>query len=226
MYTIMRGHRFLSMHTFYPLLLGSALACAFWALRVQIADSGAYTFLIWNLFLAWLPYGFSLVAAWLHGINAARWWRLVAPGALWLLFFPNAPYIVTDLVHLWRVPAVAWWYDIGLIATFAWTGCFLAVVSLHIMQEIVRSYLGMVASWLFVLASLGLGGLGIYLGRFARLNSWDVFVQPWHVLDHLAEVLLHPLSQPRALGVSAMFAALLLVCYLTFVHRGAAYRKR
>lgn len=216
---VLRTHRFLVAHTFYPLLLGSVLACSFWRVRVAIADTGAYKFLIWNLILAWLPYAFSLAAAWLHRRNRARWWRLVIVGAFWLLFFPNAPYIVTDLVHLWGIPPVAWWYDIGLIATFAWTGCLLAVVSLHTMQTIVRQYLGTAWSWLFALASLGLSGLGVYLGRFARLNSWDVFFAPWHVFDHLAEALLHPLSQPRAVGVSSMFAALLLVCYLTFANR-------
>lgn len=215
MASIAQAHRFLRAHTFYPLLLGSIIACAFWAARVEIADSGAYKFLIWNLFLAWVPYGFSTAALWFHQRHAAPLWQLMPLGTLWLLFFPNAPYIFTDLVHLYHVPSIAWWFDIGLIATFALTGCFLAVVSLHMMQAIVRSYVGTPLSWLFVFVSLGLGGLGVYLGRFARLNSWDVFVHPWHVLDHVADSLL----QARAIGVSAMFAALLLVCYLTFTNR-------
>lgn len=211
---IFRAHRFLVAHTFYPLLLGSMLACGFWALRVRLADSGAYKFLIWNLILAWMPYGFSLVAAWLRE-RGAPLWQLLPFGAMWLLFFPNAPYIVTDLVHLWSIPPVAWWYDIGLIATFAWTGCLLAVVSLHSMQALVRGYAGWLISWVFVLGSVGLGGLGVYLGRFVRLNSWDVFFQPWRVFDHA----IGALAQTQAIGVSVMFAALLFVCYLTFANR-------
>jgi uncharacterized membrane protein len=210
-------HRFLAGRAFYPLALSSGLAVALVAGRVLRTGEAAYTFMVWNLFLAWLPYLFSLWAALAERRRPGQWWRLLLPGALWLLFLPNGPYIVTDIIHLRRIQPAIWWLDVGLIATFAWTGCFLAVASLHAMQELVRRYLGAALSWLFVLLTLPLSGLGVYLGRFERLNSWNVLTNPREVLGSVVETLLHPGSQPRALGVTLLFAGLLFVCYLMFV---------
>jgi uncharacterized membrane protein len=212
-------HRFLSQHLFYPLALSSALACAFLAARVVHVDRWSFFFLVWNLFLAWLPYLLSLWAATIQRRRPHAWWRLLLPGALWLLFFPNAPYVVTDLVHLRERPPVPLWYDLGLLAAFAFAGSFLAVASLHIMQTLVRRLVGATASWLFALSAVGLGGLGVYLGRFERWNSWDVFLAPHAVVDDALRLILAPAGY-RPLAASAMFAALLLTVYVMFV---AAY---
>lgn len=211
-------HHFLLRQSFYPLVLSSALAITLLAARVHQSHSLMYVFLVWNLFLAWVPYAGSLwmLATWRR--HPRDWWRLVVPGALWLIFFPNAPYIITDFIHLRPIAPVPLWYDIGLLASFAWAGCFLAVASLHGMQAIVKSSLGAVAGWLFVLAVVGLSGLGIYLGRFLRWNSWDLLLAPRGVLADVAAILADPLGQPRPLGVSCIFAAFLFVCYVTFAH--------
>jgi uncharacterized membrane protein len=103
-----------------------------------------------------------------------------------------------------------------MLTVFAWTGLFLAVFSLRTMQTLVKSFLGAVASWLFVLASLGLGGLGVYIGRFLRWNSWDLLLHPRHVLADIIIRLADPLNHPGTLGVTFLFGAFLLVCYLTF----------
>ena len=96
----------------------------------------------WNLFLAWMPYACGLWAAHLHRQGPGRWWMLLIPATLWAIFFPNAPYIVTDFVHLRERPPISLWYDLGMLATFAWTGCLLAIVSLNTMQALVQNYLG------------------------------------------------------------------------------------
>jgi uncharacterized membrane protein len=210
-------HRFLVRHAFYALALSSALAIGILAGRVLRAQQGSYIFLVWNLFLAWVPYGWSLWAASIQRRYPRHWWRLLLPGALWLLFFPNAPYIITDFVHLYERPPVPLWYDIGLLAAFAWSGCFLAVVSLQTMQRLVRQLCGTLVSWLFVLTSIGLSGLGVYLGRFERWNSWDLLLSPHDVLVAAARPILFPLSHIRPLGASAMFATILMTCYVMFV---------
>ncbi|HJZ49304.1 MAG TPA: DUF1361 domain-containing protein [Roseiflexaceae bacterium] len=210
-------HRFLTRNAFYALAISSAFAIGILAARVLRAHQGTYIFLVWNLFLAWVPYGWSLWADSIQRRHPRDWWRLLIPGALWLLFFPNAPYIVTDFVHLYERPPVPLWYDIGLLATFAWSGCFLAVVSLQTMQRLVRQHCGALLSWLFVCASIGLSGLGVYLGRFERWNSWDLLIYPHDVLAAAARPILFPLSHIRSLGASAMFATILLICYVTFM---------
>ncbi len=210
-------HRFLADHYFYPLLLSTALAVGLFAGRVYLYHTRTFGFLVWNLCLAWLPYAWSLWALSIHRRFSRRWWSLLLPAALWLLFFPNAPYIVTDFLHLYQRPPVPMWYDIGMIASFAWAGCFLAVASLNVMHTIIKDYMNPALSWLIVMAIIGLSGLGIYVGRFLRWNSWDLLLYPQLVLRDIAHRVIHPFSHLQAYGVSMTFAAFLFVCYWTFV---------
>lgn len=209
-------HKFFVRYSFYPLLLASALACLMVIARLRFDPSPAYAHMIWNLFLAWIPYSCSL---WLRWIDkpTLRWWWLIVPGAIWLLFLPNAPYMLTEFVHLLHVPSNVLWYDIGMIATFAWIGCVLAVVSLSIVHRAVTARLGLVTGWFVVLISAGLSGFGVYLGRFLRWNSWDVVRDPHGLITDLAARLLDPFSHPRTYGVTAMWATLLIICYLTVI---------
>ncbi len=91
-----RLHRFLLSQNIYPLVLSTFLALVLFAARVVQSHSFAYQNLIWNLFLAWMPYLFSFWAAALYASRSGRWWVIVFPGFLWLIFFPNGPYIITD----------------------------------------------------------------------------------------------------------------------------------
>ena len=170
------------------------------------------------------PYGFSLISA--AAVKLAPrygWLALVLTGPIWLLFFPNAPYIVTDFYHLDNRPPVPMWYDIGLIATYAFTGCFLGLASLRTMHELTERLLarlgiwGKMISWLFVAIALGLSALGIYLGRFGRFNSWDLFSNPFSVVKEIAQPLMNPLNNLQFVGFVMLFTALLLVFYLMFL---------
>lgn len=176
-----------------------------------------YRNLVWNLVLAWVPYAASIFAAALHTLLPKQWWLLPIPGFVWLLFFPNAPYIViTDFLHLEYRPPVPLWYDIGLIASYAFTGTLLAVVSLNTMHIIIKKAVGWFIGWVFAFTSLGLCGMGIYLCRFGRFNSWDLFFNPKAVLDVMADRLLDPLDNLRFISFTLMFTAILIVVYLTF----------
>lgn len=210
-------HRFLTRQLLYPILLSTFLALILFAGRVFQSNALTYKNLVWNLYLAWMPFVFSLFVAFLNFVKPRSWGLLLLPGALWLLFFPNAPYIVTDFLHLADRPYVPLWYDIILLATFAWTGCFLAIASLRIMQITVTSYLGWWFGWIFAGIALFLGGLGIYLGRFSRWNSWDLVLHPNEVLFDITSRLVNPLSNLRFFSFTLLFTAFLLVCYLTFI---------
>lgn len=212
-----RVHRFFNKNLLYPIVLSTLLAFALFSARVIQSQEFTYKNLVWNLFLAWLPFIFSLTAAALHVFFPNRWWMLIFPGVMWLIFFPNAPYIITDFLHLTDRPSVPLWYDILLLATFAWTGCFLAIASLRTMQILVRNYLGWFLSWVFAATALLMGGLGIYLGRFSRWNSWDFFLQPKDILYEVTVRVLNPLSNLRFFGFTILFTAFLAICYLTFI---------
>jgi uncharacterized membrane protein len=217
-----RAHEFLARRSLYPVLLSSALAATLFAGRVYLSRTVIFVFLGWNLVLAWLPYLFSLWADYLHGRYPRRWWLLLAPAALWLAFFPNATYILTDFWHLAERPPVPYWYDIGLLSVFGLSGLFLAVQSLRVMQRLVRTYAGAAFSWLFVVVVAGLSGLGVYLGRFLRWNSWDLLLHPRGVLADVAARLADPLAHRQTFGVTFLFGAILFLCYLALTSREPA----
>ncbi len=210
-------HRFFASQSFYPLVLSSTLAMVIYTGRVIYGRTWNYNNLVWNLFLAWLPYLFSMTTVLLFRLLPRQGWMLIGPGALWLLFFPNAPYIVTDFLHLDYRPPIPLWYDIGMLAMFAWTGCFLAIASLRSMQYLVSYYLGKFIGWIFAILALGLGGLGIYLGRFARWNSWDLLFAPKQILKDILIQLTGGINLLRFVGFTVMFTSFLVVCYLMFI---------
>jgi uncharacterized membrane protein len=211
-------HRFFLSQSLYPLLLSTGLALTLFAGRVIFSGTTLiYRNLVWNLFLAWIPYGFAFTAAALHRLFPRQWWLLIVPAGLWLLFFPNAAYIITDFLHLEERPYIPLWYDILLLSTSAWTGIFLAIASLRTIQELVKVYLGAFLSWLFVGFALALNGLGIYLGRFERWNSWDLLFQPRRIVADIADRFANPFENLRFFGFTFLFTAFLLVIYLMFL---------
>jgi uncharacterized membrane protein len=204
-------HGILAAHRFYPLLASSALAAVLLALRIGLSGRLTLAFLAWNLTLAWIPWLCS-TAAWASKSRAGT----AVAGAVWLAFLPNAPYLVTDFLHLQPRAPIPLWYDIALLASFAWAGCLLAIVSLRAMHVLVTRRFGATAGWLFVAGATGLTGLGIYIGRFLRWNSWDLALRPGAVLEDLLSRGISPAAQLRVIGVTGTFAAMFLVTYLVF----------
>jgi uncharacterized membrane protein len=201
------------------LVAASVASVALAVVRNRHAGNLDFWFLIWNLALAWIPFLFALAAY--ASPRRASSTALLALG--WLLFFPNAPYIVTDFVHLSRFSPVPLWYDALTIGAFAATGLALGFASLYLMQCLVRDRIGTFASWLAVLVACLLGSVGIYLGRFVRANSWDVLTRPeWFArLAHAR--LLDPLGNPRLIAVTFACTLLLALGYAT-VYRVVAPR--
>ncbi len=162
----------------FTLACASALGVALVAARTVLTWRGQHLYLVWNLFLAWIP---LLLALWLEARDrrgSSKDWRFWAMAFAWLMFFPNAPYILTDITHLKLVTRLRWWTDLIIILLFAVTGLVLAFLSLHRMQSVVARRHGWFAGWVFVFAVAFLSGFGVYLGRFERWNSWDVVVNP------------------------------------------------
>lgn len=172
----------------------------------------------WNLFLAWLPMLAALVAYNLGKRYGRRAWPLILPFlGLWLLFFPNAPYILTDFAHLRNVGLVPWWYDLILVTTYALTGVFLGLVSMYLMQSLMRRAFGVAMSWVFTLAVLALSGFGVYLGRFPRWNSWDLLTNPSELLAYVWKGLSNPFANSKTIVFSMLFSLCLAAMYFVFV---------
>ena len=136
----------------------------------------------------------------------------------WFLFFPNAPYIVTDFVHLEHRPPVPLWFDLMMIASFAWTGLCLGYLSLYLMQEVARARFGRWISWVFVVVMLALGSVGVYAGRVLRWNSWDVVRHPRWLLHQSLDLTEGTVRATRAIAafISVLFLFLLTTYCATF----------
>ena len=198
--------------TVLALLLASLFCVALVVVRNVHTDTSNFRYLVWNLFLAWIPLALAVFVY-------DRWRRrrggllLLALGVLWLLFFPNAPYIATDFVHLRHDPQAPFWYDAVTIAAFAWMGVLLGFASLYLMQTVVRQWRGAVAGWIFAFGAIALGSLGIYLGRFLRLNSWDAVEHPSVLPRILHTVARNPFAYQEAIAVTLLFTLALSFAY-------------
>jgi len=197
--------------TIPALLAASALCVATVEARTHHTGDAYYRFLVWNLFLAWVPFVFALAAYMVarRGGGPAAF----VLGVLWLLFFPNAPYLLTDFIHLSESPAAPLWYDALMLASFAWTGLVLGFASLYLMQMIWQRAVGRVLAWLGVVAALGLASFGVYLGRFLGFNSWDALMRPRGIVDVIRTDLENPFQHPRLFGSLLVLTASLTVAY-------------
>ena len=170
-----------------------AVCIALVAARVVYSDSGRRIDLIWNLFLAWIPFILAYIA---HAISWRRiWLYLVIPfvAFLWLIFFPNAPYMLTDLQDLARTATDApLWYDVIIVVWCSWTAMLLGVVSLYLMQDIILRTFGRFIGWVFVFVISALSSFGIYIGRFVRLNSWDILQNPGETAVNILGLVIDP----------------------------------
>lgn len=201
-------HRYL----LYIVALSCTLSVSLAFFRFYLANSILFGFLLWNLFLAAIPMGFAMVFS-AFDKHAARWKMLIVL-SLWLLFFPNAPYIITDLVHLYPRRGVPFWYDLVLIFTFAWNGLMLGYVSLLFIQQKIEELYSRTLAWAFAIGSMSLGAFGIYLGRFDRWNSWDIFQEPLPLLRDIASYFMHPRTHIQTWGITCIIAAFLITGYL------------
>ena len=199
--------------TIFAFVLSSGFCVALVAVRAWHAGFDGYRFLVWNLVLAWLPF---LLALTFYDRCRRRPGRLTGALllALWLVFLPNAPYMVTDLVHLGRIPGAPLWYDGAMIAAFACTGLLLGLGSVILVHAVATRRFGSRLGWALLLPVLLLCSLGVFLGRFERLNSWDVFVRPGRLGDLLLGHLADPLGSRRAVVATIGYAAFLALAYI------------
>jgi len=131
---------------FAALMFSSAVCLALYVVRVVYTGELTHFFLNWNLFLAWIPLLCAVAAYGMQALRSKLRYAAALPcAAVWLLFFPNAPYLLTDLLHLSAGEGAPAWFDLVMILSFAWTGLLLGFVSLYLMQDLVSQALGRLA---------------------------------------------------------------------------------
>lgn len=204
------------------LVLASILLLAEIAAVRGVAERYAYGFLVVNLGLAWIPVAFAAVLA--AACTRARLLALVPLGLAFLVFLPNAPYLVTDLVHAGEQPPhVPLGVDLAILVTAATCGTLAWATSLRLFQLALRSRFGPLTVRITVLSAGALAGVGICVGRILRWNSWDVITRPATLVNDAVAALGDPLAHAR--GFSAMLLAGALLGALALAQSFAGDRR-
>ena len=198
-----------------PLVNWIAFACLFClallAGRIRWSGHTSFYFLSWNLALAAIPLMFSAAAL---GLSRAHWkYMSLAMLFPWLLFLPNAPYILTDLMHLKVRAPIPLWYDLVMLLSFALTGLLLGFLSMVCAERVLLTMFRRPVVMAIHGAVLFLCGFGIYLGRFLRWNSWEIGTRPKSFLYVVGDRVLDPTEHGKTWAVTFLIGTLLIIMY-------------
>jgi len=199
---------------FLTLIVGGVLLIG---IRQFLPTDKMFIFLIWNLFLALVPLCLSSFLQVANQQNLGLK-TIILLGFVWLLFFPNAPYMLTDFIHLSYGSKNYLWLDILTISWFSITALLAGIISLNDMVKILQTKFSTknVSFFLFVISILS--GFGIYLGRYLRFNSWDVISKPQIIVFEIVDRIIHPNLHPRTWMVTLGFG-----CLIWLVYKGINY---
>lgn len=194
--------------------LSLVLSCVLLLLRVIYSETGQFIFLSWNLFLAYIPYTISTV--FFSRVTVLENRYLFFPLlAIWILMIPNTFYIITDLYHLHRFSGVPQWFDLLLIFSFAWNGLLLGVQSVYKIEIILRIHFSTSITNMLLVCIMWLNAFGVYIGRYLRFNSWDLFSHPVSVISEIGIVFLNPVDNKGSIVMTFFFGLLLYCIYST-----------
>jgi uncharacterized membrane protein len=180
--------------------------------RMLYSGSIRFIFLLWNLFLAWVPFQISL---YLTNSKTTGKWKSGLLLAGWLLFFPNALYIITDLIHLEAKTNVPVWYDAILLFTAATTGLVMAFASLYKVETFLLKQISNAAANKLIVLCLFMGSFGVYLGRFLRWNSWDIITNPLDLAKEIAVRFIFPVQYYHTWAITFLLMSFFSLLYFT-----------
>lgn len=188
------------------LFLCSLFSLALILFRVVYTGHLLFAFLVWNLFLAYVPYAISRRMT-MQPIK--KGWKFLLAGLVWLLFVPNSFYILTDLFHLDMNESVPLWYDLALLLSFAWSGLLFGIVSVRQMEKLIETNFNRKLGLLFIMPVMALNGFGVFVGRYLRFNSWDVITNPLQLIHDIVYLFIHPIRN--------RFDWSMIICYTVFL---------
>ncbi len=192
----------------------TAVAFVLLGLRLIIFHRYYFSFLVWNLFLGLVPFWLAKYFQILSQQNSwPRFFKkilLVLTAFLWLIFLPNAPYLVTDLIYLQYSSQFSFVLDLAMLGSFAMLGFLLGILSLELMKHEIGRIFGEKVKFPLMVAVSLLSGFAIYLGRFVRWNSWDIMTHPLGLIYNIFQLLITPLQHPEMIATTLCFAAAMI----------------
>lgn len=191
-------------------LLSLSIPVGLVTFRMIYTHSLTYGFYYWNLYLAFIPLLASSFLDTQRSIMTPR--NLFCLGA-WFFFLPNAPYLITDMIHFQERPPVPAYLDIVIVYSAAWNGVLLAYASVMVVEKwLLTRYAARPVS-IGLIAVFLLCGLGVYLGRFERFNTWDILVHPITLAKNIGVRIIFPVHYRQTWAVSLLFGGLLMAGY-------------
>ena len=208
-------------------LLGASLVSAsLFAAHAAQARSWDYRYLIWNLFLAWIP---LFLVTYLEKILRQKLWSswvALLVTLLFVVFLPNAFYMVTDLIHLQEVSQLDLVTDVVMFSSFVFTAFMIGLVSVYILHKELSKRVKPLTGWLYVGALLLTTSFAIYIGRDLRWNSWDIVVNPASILFEVSDHVIHPITHPQAFSTTLSFFVFIGSMYIATWHAARAVRQQ
>jgi len=194
-------------------MIAAGIAFTMLLLLIRYLRSGqfAYFFYVWNTFLAVIP---LILSKNLSGCTNLKT-KAIALLCSWLVLWPNAPYIITDIFHFHERPPVPIWFDLLLVISAAWNGLVLGIVSLMQVEQFLHKHIRKNIVYLAIAFCILLCGYGVYIGRFVRFNSWNIITAPDEIVDTIASHVLRPLHYVHVWSFTCLFAAMFGMIYFT-----------
>lgn len=189
--------------------LASLVSIVLYAYGAYRNQSLLYDYLVWNLFLAWLP---LLFAYWLIRLLRNHAWSAAWPvfaTFVWLIFLPNSFYLVSDYIHLQEIARDDILFNVVMFSSFVFNGLLVGYTSLLLVHRQLRQRLSGAASGWIVSVVLLLCSYAIFLGRDLRWNSWDFILNPAGLLFDVSDRFIHPGQHPQMFLTTLSFFALL-----------------
>lgn len=213
----------------WPRIFGTLVLASFSSIGLYLFgayrnQNDAYSYMVWNLFLAWLPLVF--IAWLLLVLRRKRWssWEGISVSFLWLFFLPNSFYMISDFIHLQDAPRVDVLYDAVMLMSFACTGLLLGYLSLVLFHLELRRRLAARSVRKVVGSVLLACSFAVYMGRELRWNSWDVLFNPAGILFDVSNRVLRPLEYPGMFVTVIAFFVLLGTFYVVAWNLARAIR--
>lgn len=198
-----------------PLII---LAFALNILRVVLFDKFSFVYILWNILLAFIPFLISSILLYYSEKNKLNQTLFVIGGIIWLIFLPNAPYIVTDLIHIGVVKGVPVLYDSVLLFTSAWAGLLLGVNSIYHIEKILLSKYSKKITNFIILIVILFTSFGVYVGRFLRFNSWDFFTSHSSLLSSVWKIFTQSNNYVNVYIYTILFFFFIYVSFISFKH--------
>jgi len=182
-------------------------------LRIIIWGKVSFIYIIWNMFLAVIPFLISSILLNLSRENRLKNITFIIGGILWLLFIPNAPYIITDFIHLGEIHSVPLIYDTILLFSSAIVGLIFGFYSLSHIEQIIEAKCSRRTTSIFMVIIIFMISFGIYLGRFLRFNSWDIFINHTSLIKNIWRIFSQPGIRAEVFLYTLLFFSFIYLFY-------------